>query len=91
MRFTCPRPDDRARPSRPCASHFRRQGQRPADLHRERPEAPRVASVAQAIALLEPATPDHPETDIEFDRRLEWAMIGVVSPPPYGNHDDDEE
>lgn len=108
---------------------------------RDRPEAPRIASVAQAIALLEPAMPDNPAAllteqalcdrlqdiqdlggadfvlpqdasgqilrdrshrieeqrvaDIEFDRRLEWAKIGVAPPPPtgyppspYGNHDD---
>jgi hypothetical protein len=96
----------------------------------DRPMAPRIASVAQAIALLEPATPDHPEAllteqalcdrlqdiqdlggadfvlpqdasgqilrdrshrieeervaEIEFDRRLEWAKIGVAPPPPTG-------
>ncbi len=111
---------------------------------RDRPEAPRIASVAQAIALLEPTMPDNPAAllteqalcdrlqdiqdldgadfvlpqdasgqilrdrshrieeqrvaDIELDRRLEWAKIGVAPPPPtgyppspYGNHDDDDD
>jgi hypothetical protein len=36
--------------------------------------------------------------DIELDRRLEWAKIGIAPPPPtgyppspYGNHDDDDD